>query len=115
MPSIGGPKTASYADGYASYEPGSKRKLNVFPDKECLDDVLGTNDGKPITQWKSEDRIIDISGREYRLLKEPNQKSYALDPTGETWSYERLLGVAEADAQLLKRDPAMLRRQVNDA
>jgi hypothetical protein len=115
MPTIGGSKGASYPHGYASYAPGSKRKLNVFEDKECLLEVLGSNDGEPIQEWRPEDRVIDVTGREYRLVKQPGKKGYDMDPTGETWSCERLLNVAEADAQLLKRDPATIRRRVNDA
>ena len=39
---------ASLPHGFASYEPNSKRKLNVFPDRDCLNEVLGVGDGKPI-------------------------------------------------------------------
>jgi hypothetical protein len=115
MPSLGRPKATSYPDGYASYEPGSKRKLNVFPDKECLQEVLGQDDGKPLQEWQPDDRVIDAAGREYRLTKQPSKQGYDLDPTGETWSYERLLDVAEEDARLLKRDPEEIRSQVADA
>jgi len=106
-------KAAGLPQGFASYEPGDKRKLNVFPDKECLMEVLG-HKGAPLQEWKPEDRVIDATGCEYRLVKEPGKKSYDLDPTGETWSYERLLDAAEADARLLKKDPGTLRRRLDD-
>ena len=106
-------KLGSLPHGFASYEPGSKRKLNVFPDQECLDEVLG-HDGKPLQEWQPDDRVIDAAGREYRLVKEPGQKGYNLDPTGQSWSYEQLLDAAEEDGRLLKQDPEVLRRRLND-
>lgn len=107
------PKPASLPHGFASYEPGSKRKLNVFPDKDALTQVLGQDDGKPLQQWQPEDRVIDATGREYRLRKDPDKKSYDLDPTGETWSYDRLLGAAQADGKLLKKDPEAMRHRLD--
>ena len=66
-------RPASLLHGFASYEPGSKRKVNVFPDKECLMEVLG-HDGNPLQQWQPEDRMVDATGREYRLVKRTGQK-----------------------------------------
>jgi hypothetical protein len=106
-------KADGLPQGFVSYEPDRKRKLNAFPDKECLLEVLGHH-GKPLQEWKPEDRVIDVTGREYRLVKPPGKNCYDLDPTGETWSYERLLDAAQADARLLKKDPEALRRQLND-
>jgi hypothetical protein len=106
-------RPASLPHGFASYEPGSKRKLNVFPDKDALLQVLGYDDGKPLQEWQPEDRIIDAAGREYRLRKDPEKKYYDLDPTGETWSYERLLSMAEADSKLLKKDPEAMRHRLD--
>ncbi len=107
-------RTIDAPHAFVSYEPGFKRKLNCFPDQECLDEVLG-HDGKKIQDWKPEDRIIDSDGKEYRLINRPKKKCYDLEPTGQTWSLERLLEAAEADARLIKKDPNALRRQVNDA
>lgn len=106
-------EAAGLPNGFASYEPDSKRKLNVFPDRECLDEVLGHR-GAPLQEWKPEDRVIDTAGREYRLVKEPGKKRYNLNATGQTWSYEQLLDAAEADGRLLKKDPKALRRRLND-
>jgi hypothetical protein len=107
------PKPASLPHGFASYEPGNKRKLNVFPDKDALMQVLGHDDGKPLQEWQPEDRVIDTAGREYRLRKDPEKKYYDLDATGETWNCERLLGVAEADGKLLKKNPEVMRHRLD--
>lgn len=109
----GPPRPESLPDGFASYEPACKLKLNVFPDRECLNEVLG-HGGKPLQDWKPEDRIIDAAGREYRLVKESGKKSYHIDATGETWTYERLLGVAEQDDRASKKNPEALRRLLNE-
>ncbi len=110
----GPPKPAALPHGYVSYEPGFKRKLNAFPDKECLLEFLGHDDGKPLQEWKPDDRVIDAAGREYRLVKDAGKNRYDLDATGETWSCERLLEAAQADARLLGKDPGALRRQLDD-
>ncbi len=96
---------------FVSYEPGSPRKLNCFPDKQCLHEVLGQK-GKKLQDWQPEDRVIDTSGHEYRLVPSAERKSYELEPTGTKWTCEQLLDVAETDARLIKTDPATLRRQV---
>jgi hypothetical protein len=101
-------KHARLPHGFASYEPACKRKLNIFPDQQCLDEVLGHR-GKPLQDWKPDDRIINATGSEYRLVKDPGKKAYNLDPTGETWTYETLLGVVEQDDQASKKKPAVLR------
>jgi len=98
---------------YASYEPASKRKLNCFPDRSCLLQVLG-HDGKKIQEWKPEDRVIDASGQEYRLVSRPDNQCYDIEPTGQTWSCEKLLDVALADARLTGKDPNALHRAVTD-
>jgi hypothetical protein len=107
------PKPASLPHGFASYEPGNKRKLNVFPDKDALLQILGHDDGKPLQEWQPVDRIIDAAGREYRLRKNPEKNYYDLDATGETWSYERLLGMAQTDGRLLKKDPEAMRHRLD--
>jgi hypothetical protein len=106
-------KAAALPHGFVSYEPDCKRKLNAYPDKECLLEVLG-HDGKPLQEWKPDDRVIDATGREYRLVKEADKNRYDLDATGETWNCERLLEAAQADARLLNKDPETLRRRLND-
>jgi len=109
-----GPRgSAGLPHGFASYEPACKRKLGVFPDRESLNEVLGQDDGKPLQEWNPEDRVIDAAGHEFRLVQMPGKKSYDLEPTGESWSYERLLEVALADGRLLKRDPGAMRRQMD--
>ena len=107
-------RTAGLLHAFVSYEPGSRRKLNCFPDQDCLDQVLGHGD-KKIQDWKPDDRIIDSDGKEYRLVNRPEKKCYDLESTGQTWSLERLLEAAEADARFIKKDPDALRRRVNDA
>jgi hypothetical protein len=107
-------RAAGLPHAFVSYEPGSGRKLNCFPDQDCLDQVLG-HDDKKIQDWKPDDRIIDSDRKEYRLINRPEKKCYDLEPTGQTWSLERLLEAAEADARFIKKDPEALRRQVNDA
>jgi hypothetical protein len=59
--------------------------------------------------------VIDGTGKEYRLVKQPGKKRYHIEPSGETWSCEKLLDVAVADARLLKRDEDALRRSVGNA
>jgi hypothetical protein len=100
-------------EAFASYEPGCPRKLNVFPDKDAVLQVLGHDDGKPLQEWQAEDRMIDAAGREYRMRKDQDEKYYDLEPTGETWSSERLLNLAEADYRLMKKDPEVMRRQLD--
>jgi hypothetical protein len=107
-------KTTGLPHGFVSYEPGSGRKLNCFPDQDCLDQVLG-HDDKKIQDWKPDDRIIGPDGKEYRLINRPEKKCYDLEPTGQTWGYERLLEAAEADARFIKKDPNALRQRVNYA
>ncbi len=102
-------------EGYAIYTPGSKLKLSICPDKGELSDMLGTDDGQPICDWKPEDRIIDAAGREYRLVKQPGKDGYDLDPTGESWIYERLLNLAESSRRLPKDNPHILRRNLQSA
>jgi hypothetical protein len=43
------------------------------------------------------------------------KRLYDLEPTGETWTWERLLNIAMADAKLLRKDPDAIRRRVTDA
>jgi hypothetical protein len=100
-------------EAFASYEPGCPRKLNVFPDKDAVLQVLGHDDGKPLQEWQPEDRMIDTAGREFRLRKDQDENYYDLEPTGETWSTERLLNLADADYRLMKKDPAVMRRQLD--
>ncbi|HTR42940.1 MAG TPA: hypothetical protein VMH87_15100 [Pseudomonadales bacterium] len=106
-------KVEGLPEGFASYQPGFKRKLNVFPDKDAVLQILGHDDGKPPQEWRPEDRMIDTAGQAYRMSKEPGKKYYDLEPTGETWSYERLLGAAEADYRLMKKDPETMRHQLD--
>jgi Protein of unknown function (DUF3592) len=108
------PRIIGLPHAFISYEPGSGRKLNCFPDQDCLDQVLG-HDDKKIQDWKPDDRIIGPDGKEYRLLNRPEKKCYDLELTGETWSLDRLLEAAEADARLIKQDANALRQRVNDA
>ncbi len=48
-------------------------------------------------------------------MPQPKKKSYDIEPTGETWSSEKLLALAEADARLLKKDADALRARVESA
>ena len=107
-------KSGAHLHGFVSYEPGFKRKLNCLPDKAALNQFIG-HDDKALQQWKPDDRIIDASGREYRLVPNTGKTRYELEPTGETWTCEKLLDVAVADARLLKKDTDALRRRVTDA
>jgi hypothetical protein len=107
-------KTAGLPHGFLSYEPAGKWKLNCFPDEDCLMDVLGHN-GKKLLEWKSDDRIIDSAGRVHRLVNNAEKNCYDLEPTGETWTCQQLLDLAESDARLLKLDPTPMSRKVNDA
>jgi hypothetical protein len=97
---------------FASYEPALTRKLNCIPDKDALDQFLGDDEDKALQAWTPDDRIIDSKGQEYRLVPSTNKTRYDLEPTGQTWTAEKLLDVAVADARLLKRDTDALRRQV---
>ncbi len=102
------------ATPFLSYEPGSKRKLNCFPDKECLLDFLG-HGGEKLRDWKSDDRVIDVSGRPYRLAESPDKKRYELEATGETWDWQKILALAVNDAALIKKDPIAIQRRVEQA
>ncbi|GEM_PF-6839219 len=99
---------------FLSYEPAEKRKLNAFPDEDCLKQVLG-QDGEKVQDWKPNDRIIDSSGRVYRLIPKRNRKSYDMEATGETWDYQKALELAVADANLLKRDTKALRQRAEES
>lgn len=105
----------AYPHGFLSYEPGCRFKLACYRSKQELHDFLGTNDDEKLQDWKPEDRVFDSIGREYRIMPRPNKKSYDIEPTGETWSYEKLLTLAEADARLHKKDPVALRQRVESA
>ena len=100
-------KPGSLPEGFASYEPGRKPSLSVFPDRKCLDEVLG-HQGKRLQNWKPEDRVIDATGREYQLFKRPGKKCYDLNPTGQTWTSERLLDIAVSDFRSYKKNPGAL-------
>ena len=100
-------------EAFASYEPGSVRKLAFFPDKDAVLQFLGHDDEKPLQEWQPQDRMIDAVGREYRLRKDQDKNYYNLEPTGETWSCERLLNLIEADCRLMKKDPEVMRRQLD--
>lgn len=102
------------SQSFLSYEPACKRKLNCFPDKECLLEVLG-HDGKKLQDWEPDDRVVDSSGHVYRLVYRPQNKWYDIEPTGETWDYPKLLELAVEDAQTIKKDPKALRDRVDRA
>jgi hypothetical protein len=106
---------SGYPHGFLSCEPACKQKLTCYRSKQDLFDFLGTKDGEKVQDWKPDDRVIDSTGREYRLVPQPNKKSYDIEPTGETWSYEKLLDLAEVDARLLKKDASALRARVESA
>ncbi|HWW00822.1 MAG TPA: hypothetical protein VNZ64_14085 [Candidatus Acidoferrum sp.] len=106
---------SAYPHGFLSCEPACGPKLKCYRSKQDLFDILGTKDGEKLQDWKPDDRVIDSIGREYRLVPQPNKKSYDIEPTGETWSSEKLLALAEADARLLKKDADALRARVESA
>ena len=103
----GSRKPGGLPEGFASYEPDSKPGLSIFPNRDCLDEVLGHR-GKPLLKWKPDDRVIDAAGTEYRLLKRPDKNCYDLDPTGEKWTPERLMDIAVSTFRSYKRNPAPL-------
>lgn len=107
-------RIGSLPHGFVSWEPGCTRKLNCFESRNELDGFLGHDDGKPLQDWKPDDRIIDAMGQEYRLVPNTDKTRYDIEATGETWTWERLLDAAASDAQLLKKDPGALRRRVTD-
>jgi hypothetical protein len=107
-------KSELSSEPFMSYEPGAKRKLNCFPDKECLLDVLG-HEGKKLQDWTPEDRVVDWCGRVFRLVADAKRAQFELEPTGETWTWERILELATRDAAVIKRNPAAIRRQVDRA
>jgi len=107
-------KISALPHAFATYEPANKRKLNCFTDREELLEVLG-HGGKKLQDWMPQDRVIDTAGREYRLIQSSNRKSYSIEPTGETWSCEKLLELAEADLRLIKKNPHAIRRAVDAA
>jgi hypothetical protein len=102
------------SQSFISYEPACKRKLDCFPDKECLLQVLG-NDSKKLQDWEPDDRVIDASGHVYRLVYRPQNKWYDIEPTDETWDYPKLLELAIEDAQIIKKDSRALRDRVDRA
>jgi hypothetical protein len=108
------PKSELSAEPFMSYEPGAKRKLNCFPDNECLLEVLG-HQGKKLQDWTAEDRVIDWTGRLFRLVPDATRTQYELAPTGETWSWQKILELATRDASVIRKDPAAIRRQVERA
>lgn len=108
------PKSELSAEPFMSYEPGAKRKLNCFPDNECLLEVLG-HQGKKLQDWTPEDRVIDRSGCLFRLVPNAKRTQYDLEPTGETWTWQKILELATRDATVIKKDPAAIRRQVERA
>lgn len=107
-------KSELSAEPFMSYEPGAKRKLNCFPDNECLLEVLG-HQGKKIQDWTPEDRVIDWTGRLFRLVPNSKRTQYELEPTGESWTWQKILDLATRDATVIKKDPAAIRRQVERA
>ena len=114
MPKPKPEKISGLPHGFVTYEPECKRKLNCFTNKEELYEVIG-HDDEALQEWKPEDRVIDSAGKEYRLVKGPGKNRYDIEPTGETWSCEKLLDVAVTDARLLKQDEDALRRSVGNA
>lgn len=113
IPSHRDEKPHALAHAFASYEPARKRKLNCLRDKDALDQFLGDDD-KALQAWTPDDRIIDAKGLEYRLVPTPDKTRYHLEPTGQTWTAEKLLDVVVADARLLNKDTDALRRRVTD-
>jgi hypothetical protein len=107
-------KSELSAEPFMSYEPGAKRKLNCFPDNECLLEVLG-HQGKKIQDWTPEDRVIDWTGRLFRLVPNSKRTQYELEPTGESWTWQKILDLATRDATVIKKDPAAIRRQIERA
>jgi hypothetical protein len=99
------------AHPFLTWSPGSKRKLDCLPDKDCLLEVLG-HDGEKVTDWQPDDRAIDSTGRVFRIVPDATRKRYDLEPTGETWTWQKLLDLACQDAALLKRDTKEIRNRV---
>jgi hypothetical protein len=98
---------------FLSYEPAARKcKLNCFPDKECLLEVLG-HKGKKLQDWEPDDRVVDASGRVYRLVYRPDNKWYDIEPAGETWDYAKLLELAIEDAQCIGKDTKDMRDRVD--
>jgi hypothetical protein len=108
------PRVSRLPHGWLTFEPGCKRKLNCFPDEECLLQVLG-HDGEKLQDWQPGDRVIDSAGRVHRLVFRPEKNWYDREATGETWSWEQLLDLATNDARLIGRDPKALRQRVEEA
>ncbi len=102
------------SQSFLSYKPACKRKLNCFPDKECLLQVLG-HDSKKLQDWEPDDRVVDSSGHVYRLVYRPQNKWYDIEPTDETWDYPKLLELAVEDAQSRKKNTKALRDRVDRA
>jgi hypothetical protein len=100
------------SQSFLSYEPARKRKLNCFPDKECLLEVLG-HKGDKLQDWEPDDRVVDTSGHVYRLVYRPQNKWYDIEPTDETWDYAKLLELAIEDAQTIKKDTKAMRDRVD--
>jgi hypothetical protein len=108
-------KVSGLPHAFVTYEPGCKRKLNCFSDKEELEEVIGNDDDEGLQEWTSDDRVIDSAGKEYRLVKNSGKKRYHIEPTGETWSCDQLLDLTVADARLLNQDEDAIRRRVGNA
>jgi hypothetical protein len=99
---------------FITFEPASKRKLNCFPDEDCLLQVLGHH-SKKLQDWLPDDRAIDSIGKVFRLIPDASRKHYDLEPTGEAWTWHAILDLACQDAAWLKRDPKPIREQVERA
>ncbi len=107
-------KSPGSSGPFLGYAPHYERKLSFFPDKECLLESLGHGDEK-IQDWEPNDRVVDSSGRLFRLVRFAKQKRYDLELTGETWDWQKILALAVADAAIIKRDPNGIRNRAEQA
>ena len=99
---------------FLTCEPALKRKLAFYPDRECLLEALG-HGGQKIQDWTADDRAIDSTGQVFRIVRQPGKNCYDIEATGETWTWQKLLDLATADARIIKKDPRTIINRADSA
>jgi hypothetical protein len=106
------PETAGPASCLCLLRTRLQTEAELHSGQGCPRQFLGDDGDKALQAWTPDDRIIDAKGQEYRFVHNTDKTRYSLEPTSQTWTAEKLLEVAVADARLLKKDDDALRRRV---
>jgi hypothetical protein len=86
-------------------------RLVYYANEEALNDALG-HDYSGGGDWKSDDRVINSSGRTYNIVYNKEDHFYHIEYAGEVWDYRKVLHLAIEACKAVKCDPQALIHKV---